>query len=163
MKRQELKEKKEFCNLIVDIAKDVCKASNLCQITKKGCRRYTFEENPSLCCRFCKHLEIGVGCKVKALNCAMGACYSDWIQPRYLSSEALEFFGEEHLPTLLKLQLLKTIVEVNVGNVFYSRLSVDESFSKNANVYSRISTNRFFRGLERNNFGIKRNLSIKSK
>jgi hypothetical protein len=143
-------EKKQFCTLIAKAARQICREANLCQITKEGCRRYKFTNNPSLCCKFCKHLIIGKGCRTDSVLCALGMCHVDWIGTNYISPDAIKFFGKENENTLKKLQLLKKAVSIIVDIPLYSRLSVKENFSKNARKYSDVSDNKFFRGFNKN-------------
>lgn len=145
MKRQELKEQKEFCSMIVNIARDVCASSNLCQITEEGCRRYNFKDEPSLCCMHCEHIEIGKGCKTECLSCSTGVCYYGWIQADYVDPRAIEFFGEEHRATLYKLAFLRKIVYDKLGPMMYWRLSIKQSFSKNREKYVENAKKRYFK------------------
>jgi hypothetical protein len=150
MKNKELdeKHKKELCEAICKIAKLIFKATDLCQITEKGCRRHTFASNPQLCCRHCEHLETGKGCKVLSPSCACGGCYQGWITAEGVDPEAVSFFGKENEETLYLLSLLRWMMAGYIPHLtIYGRLSVDELFSDNPYQISHEGTKRFFEGL----------------
>ncbi len=145
-------EKKQFCTLIAKAARQICREANLCQITSKGCRRYKFADNPSLCCKFCKHLVLGKGCRTDSVLCATGLCYIDWICINRIHPEAIEFFGEKNMHILEKLQALRKVVSIVIDIPLYGRLSTKENFSKNAKRYSDAANSKFFRGFNKNPF-----------
>jgi hypothetical protein len=152
MTNKERKEKIAICKAISQIARLVFKATDLCQITEEGCRRHKFTENIELCCRFCNHLEIGVGCKVDAPSCACGGCFFGWITERGVSPAAIEFFGKENEHTLCLLSMLRWLMYTQMPEIrIHGRLSVEEIFSKNAEKYSRAADTRFWRKLEEYN------------
>lgn len=143
------KEKIKFCNEISKMARIIFKDYDLCQITEKGCKRYTFEQRPELCCKYCDHLKAGIGCKIHTISCATGGCFTDWITNNYIHSNAVDFFGKDKTKALKKLQLLQSCAIEITGISTLMRCSNTECFDEEA---QEIEEKRIKRYINKSNY-----------
>jgi hypothetical protein len=127
----ELRKQKAFVRKIALIGRKLCKDTNLCGITKKGCRKYTFEDNPSLCCSHCPHLEIGKGCKTISPSCCLGVCNYGDISTKGFNEHLLTYFGNENYHLLQILANLRCLIRLRTDLELFSRLTIEELFSEN--------------------------------